>query len=115
MTMDNNQVPLRGRAAEQSDGKERVIITQEDIDKVVHMVMEQGFSMEYAVKMALKCTTNTFRKKFQGRYPELYAEVKAKSQSNARVDARRGDSGWDKTEYTNFWSLDEWKRRGLIK
>lgn len=109
--MDSNQVPLRGRAVE----KERYILTKEDIDKVVRMVMEEGFSMEYAVKMALKCTTNTFRKKFQGRYPELYEEVKKKSQSNARVNSIREWAGWDKTEYTNFWTLNEWKRRGLIK
>lgn len=109
--MDSNQVPLRGRAVE----KERYILTKEDIDKVVRMVMEEGFSMEYAVKMALKCTTNTFRKKFLGGYPELYEEVKKKSQSNARVNSRREWSGWDKSDYTNFWSLDEWKRRGLIK
>ena len=113
--MDSNQVPLRGIAAEQVAEKERYILTKEDIDKVVHMVMEEGFSMEYAVKTALKCTTNTFRKKFLGRYPELYAEVKKKSQSNARVNARREWNGWDKTDYTNFWSIDEWKRRGLIK
>lgn len=111
MTMDNNQVPLRGNAAE----KERYILTKEDIDKVVRLVMEQGFSMEHAIKTALKCTTNTFRKKFQGRYPELYEEVKKKSRSNARVNARKLGAGWDKTDYTNFWSLDEWKRRGLIK
>lgn len=111
MTMDNNQVPLRGRAVE----KERYVLTKEDIDKVVRMVMEEGFSMEYAVKMALKCTTNTFRKKFQGRYPELYEEVKKQSRSNARVKSIRGEYGWDKTDYTNFWSLDEWKRRGMIK
>lgn len=109
--MDNNQVPLRGRAVE----KERYMLTKGDIDKVVRMVMEEGFSMEYAVKMALKCTTNTFRKKFQGRYPELYEEVNRQSQSNARVNSIREWAGWDKTEYTNFWSLDEWKRRGLIK
>lgn len=109
--MESNEVPLRGNAAK----KERYILTQEDIDKVVRMVMEQGFSMEHAVKTALKCTTNTFRKKLQGRYPELYAEVKKQSQSNARANARRGDSGWDKSDYTNFWSLDEWKRRGRIK
>lgn len=115
MTMDNNQVPLRGRAAEQSDGKERVIITQEDIDKVVHMVMDQGYSMEYAVKTSLKCHPGVFRKKIKGRYPDLYEEVKKKSQSNARVNARREWNRWDKTDYTNFWSLDEWKRRGLIK
>lgn len=109
--MDNNQVPLRGRAAE----KEKVIITQEDIDKVVRMVMEQGFSMESAVKVALKCHPVAFRKKFQGRYPEIYAEVKKQSQSNATANARREGSVWDKSDYTNFWSLDEWKRRGRIK
>ena len=48
--MDSNQVPLRGIAAEQVAEKERYILTKEDIDKVVHMVMEEGFSMEYAVK-----------------------------------------------------------------
>lgn len=109
--MDNNQVPLRGRAA----AKERYVLTKEDIDKVVRMVMEEGYSMEYAVKMATGCTPNTFRKKFLGRYPELYAEVKAKSQSNARVNSRREWAGWDKSDYTNFWTLNEWKRRGLIK
>lgn len=109
--MDNNEVPLRGRAAE----KERYILTKEDIDKVVHMVMEEGFSMEYAIKTALKCSTSMFRQKFLGRYPELYEEVKKKSRSNARVNSRRYESGWDKTDYTNFWPLDEWKRRGLIK
>lgn len=111
MTMDNNQVPLRGNAAE----KERYTLTKEDIDKVVRLVMEEGYSMECAAKMATRCTPNTFRKKFLGGYPELYAEVKKQSQSNARVNARKGGAGWDKTEYTNFWSLDEWKRRGLIK
>ncbi|WP_455515713.1 hypothetical protein [Porphyromonas sp.] len=109
--MDNNQVPLRGRAAH----KERYILTKEDIDKVVRLVMEEGYSMEYAVKMATGFTPNTFRKKLQGRYPDLYEEVKKKSQSNARVNSRREWNGWDKTDYTNFWSLDEWKRRGLIK
>lgn len=109
--MDNNQVPLRGNAAE----KERYILTKEDIDKVVRLVMEQGFSMENAIKTALKCTTNTFRQKFQGRYPELYEEVKKKSRSNARVKSIRGEYGWDKSDYTNFWTLNEWKRRGLIK
>lgn len=58
--MDNNQVPLRGRAVE----KERYILTKEDIDKVVHMVMEEGYSMERAAMIATRCTTNTFRKKF---------------------------------------------------
>ena len=111
MTMDNNQVPLRGNAAE----KERYTLTKEDIDKVVRLVMEEGYSMECAAKMATRCTPNTFRKKFQGRYPELYEEVKKQSQSNARVNARKPGAGWDKTDYTNFWSLDEWKRRGLIK
>lgn len=111
MIMDNNQVPLRGRAVE----KERYILTKEDIDKVVHMVMEEGYSMERAAMIATRCTTNMFRKKFQGRYPELYEEVKKQSQSNARVKARKPGAGWDKTDYTNFWSLDEWKRRGLIK
>lgn len=24
-------------------------------------------------------------------------------------------TGWDSSDYTNFWTLDEWKRRGLIK
>lgn len=109
--MDNNQVPLRGRAVE----KERYILTKEDIDKVVRLVMEEGYSMEYAVKMSTGFTPNTFRKKLQVRYPELYEEVKKQSQSNARVNARRPGTGWDKTGYTNFWSLDEWKRRGLIK
>ena len=111
MTMDNNEAPLRGNAAK----KERYILTQEDIDKVVRLVMEEGHSIESAAIIATRCTPNTFRKKFQGRYPELYAEVKKQSQSNARVNARKGGAGWDKTEYTNFWSLDEWKRRGLIK
>lgn len=111
MTMDNNQVPLRGNAAE----KKRYILTKEDIDKVVRLVMEEGYSMEYAVKMSIGFTPNTFRKKLQVRYPELYEEVKKKSQSNARVNARKPGAGWDKTDYTNFWSLDEWKRRGLIK
>ena len=63
--MDNNQVPLRGRAAE----KEKVIITQEDIDKVVHLVMEEGYSMEYAVKMSTGFTPNTFRKKAPSEIP----------------------------------------------
>lgn len=112
MIMDNNQVPLRGRAME----KERYILTKEDIDKVVRLVMEEGYSMEGAAKrLAIRCTPSTFRKKFLGRYPELYEEVKKQSQSNARVTARKGGAGWDKTEYTNFWSLDEWKRRGMIK
>lgn len=109
--MESNEAPLRGRAAE----KERYILTKEDIDKVVRLVMEEGYSMEYAVKMSTGFTPNTFRKKLQVRYPELYAEVKKQSQSNARANARKGGAGWDKTEYTNFWSLDEWKRRGLIK
>lgn len=109
--MDSNEAPLRGRAAE----KERYILTQEDIDKVVRLVMEEGYSMEYAINTALKCSTSMFRKKLQGRYPELYEEVKKKSRSNARVKSIRGEYGWDKTDYTNFWSLDEWKRRGLIK
>ena len=111
MTMDSNEAPLRGRAAE----KERYILTQEDIDKVIRLVMEEGYSMEYAIKTALKCSTSMFRKKLQGRYPELYEEVKKKSRSNARVRSIRGEYGWDKTDYTNFWSLEEWKRRGLIK
>lgn len=109
--MDNNEVPLRGRSAE----KERYILTQEDIDKVVRLVMEEGYSMEYAINTALKCSTSMFRQKLLGRYPELYEEVKKKSRSNARVKSIRGEYGWDKTDYTNFWSLDEWKRRGLIK
>ena len=109
--MDSNEAPLRGRAAE----KERYILTQEDIDKVGRLVMEEGYSMEYAINTALKCSTSMFRKKLQGRYPELYEEVKKKSRSNARVKSIRGEYGWDKTDYTNFWSLDEWKRRGLIK
>jgi hypothetical protein len=109
--MESNEAPLRGRAAE----KERYILTKEDIDKVVRLVMEEGYSMEYAVKMSTGFTPNTFRKKLQVRYPELYEEVKKKSQSNARVNARKPGAGWDKTDYTNFWSLDEWKRRGLIK
>lgn len=109
--MDNNQVPLRGRAVE----KERYMLTKGDIDKVVLLVMEEGYSMERAAMIATRCTANTFRKKFQGRYPELYEEVKKQSQSNARVNARKPGAGWDKTDYTNFWSLDEWKRRVLIK
>ena len=109
--MDNNQAPLRGRAAE----KEKYILTQEEIDEVVRLVMEEGYSMYGAAKIAVKCTENTFIRKFQGRYPELYAEVVKKSRSNARVNSLREDSGWDKTEYTNFWTLDEWKRRGRIK
>lgn len=109
--MESNEAPLRGRAAE----KERYILTKEDIDKVVHLVMEEGYSMERAAMIATRCTPSTFRKKFLGRYPELYEEVKKQSQSNARANARKPGAGWDKTEYTNFWSLDEWKRRGLIK
>lgn len=109
--MNDYQVPLRGGAAE----KERFAITQEDIDKVVHMVMEQGYSVESAVNAALKCTGNTFLKMLMGRDYELYQELKAKSRSNARANARKPWAGWDKSEYTNFWSLDEWKRRGLIK
>ncbi|WP_455107127.1 hypothetical protein [Porphyromonas sp.] len=109
--MDNNQAPLRGRAAE----KEKVILTQEEIDEVVRLVMEEGYSMYGAAKIAVKCTENTFIRKFQGRYPELYAEVLKKSRSNARVRSVREDYGWDKTDYTNFWTLGEWKRRGLIK
>ena len=49
--------------------KERYILTKEDIDKVVHLVMEEGYSMEYAAKMATGCTPNTFRKKFLVGYP----------------------------------------------
>lgn len=63
--MDNNQVPLRGRAVE----KERYILTKEDIDKVVRLVMEEGYSMEYAVKMSTGFTPNTFRKKAPSEIP----------------------------------------------
>ena len=57
--MDNNQVPLRGRAVE----KERYMLTKGDIDKVVLLVMEEGYSMERAAMIATRCTANTFRKK----------------------------------------------------
>lgn len=87
--MDSNQVPLRGRAVE----KERYILTKEDIDKVVRMVMEEGFSMEYAVKMALKCTTNTFRKKVSRKIPRAIRRSQEEKPVQRQGELHKG-MGW---------------------
>ena len=87
------------------------------LDEIERMVMEEGMTItkaceKYASKIG--ATSYIVYSRFKG-HPS-YSEIKLESLKNVANNPSSGDEGgWDKTPFTNFWTLDEWKRRGLIK
>ena len=95
----------------------KIELPPELLDELERMVMEEGMIIskaceEYASKIG--ATSSIVYSRFTG-HPN-YSEIKLVSLQNGTHNRSSGDEGgWDKTPFTNFWTLDEWKRRGLIK
>lgn len=95
----------------------KIELPPELLDEMERMVMEEGMTItkaceEYASKIG--ATTSIVASRFRG-HPN-YSEIKLESLKNVAHNPRSGDKGgWDKSPFTCFWSLDEWKRRGLVK
>ena len=95
----------------------KIELPPELLDELERMVMEEVMIIskaceEYASKIG--ATSSIVYSRFKG-HPN-YSEIKLVSLQNVAHNPRSGDEGgWDKTPFTHLWSLDAWKRKGLIK